>query len=905
MIENKKLPIIIAGVVIGLIILVAVFNNKPEKKLSKAIDAIPLNAGLVFETKDMGGFTEILAANEMLINEALKSEGPGRMVSELNYVNKLQKENSNFRKFLNNREFIISVHQSQQYDAAKLFVSPVSKKSYEKLGNNLRKIYPDAEIKKITKEDAIILEFHLPQNPEYSFYISHYNDLFLMSFSEILMQRSLRTLKSTASLASNKDFIEMSKLTGKTGHRLFINYQYLPEIIYKYINPETGVENFLKNFASVTGLEIAVKNNEIQLDGYTSAKESNKYLNIFRKQKPGKTNIPSLLPQSASSFVIVNIGKGKEFKKKYEQHLSDFNHLKNYRRNLNEWYRNNQTGAKPDFFECIGGEIAIVSLAQDASRDNKQMILTEIADREKTLAFLKANVAKQDSSAGRFSIGERKFMYFPFSNNDFFKISFGELFGSARVNLACLYDDYIIFTETKSALKKFLQADSKNNNSNSRDYIASFNKESNLFLYFDLYKSFPVLKNYMSDFSTKEFETDKNFYRKLKGPGIQFLADSDPIYTTLKLKPGLQASSKLMSEWEFNLDSPPATKPFVVKNHNTGANEIFIQTQSNTVYLINNRGEILWEEIIDDKIISEVFQIDYYKNNKLQLLFNTRNKLHLIDRKGNNTADYPIEFKHKASNGISVFDYENNKDYRIFFAAENKSVNLLDKTGSRINGWIFDKTQNTVTQSVQHFVYEGRDYICFFDDNKLYITDRRGNIRVKPEADFPVARNTEIFFEPKTETSFPRFVLTDPAGSVYFVYLDGIVKRLKTKTHSADHYFMYHNITGNDYPEFIYADSKKLTVFDRNKKQLFRLDFPDEITHRLYTYRFSENEIDLGVITGEANKAYLVNSSGKIYPGFPVYGNTPFSIRKFRDNENFSLISGNQSTKLISYTLIK
>jgi hypothetical protein len=905
MVENKKFPIIIAGVILGLILLVAIFNNTPGKKLSKAIEAIPDNAGIIFETKDIGEFIESLKANKVLLDEAEKSESLKQLINEFNYAAELYETNKNFRKLLNGREFIISVHQTQQYEASKLFVSPMTKNDYNKLQKIFTRLYPKANITEIKKYDATIVKFTIPENTDYSFLISHYNDIFLMSFNNVLMQKSLRALKSTASMQKNEDFIEMSRLTGKTGHRIFINYENLPNVISKHLHNKTNTIDFIKNFAGITGLEIDINNNEIQLDGYTTAKNKNKYLNIFNKQKPGENNLLKRLPYYTSSFIIMNIGNGKDFKNKYEIHLSDFNKLKIYRRDLNNWYDNNQQGEKTDFFECISGELALVSLAKSADQDNMQLIFTQISDRKKCKDFLKANALSNDTSAYTITAGNKQFEAFPFNNNQFFSLAFGEVFTAANPKAAAMSDDYLIFAESGSELQSFLDDYVKKSPISENDFSRSFNRESNIFIYTDIYKSFPVYEKYLNEHGKEQISADKNFWRKISGPGIQFLADSDPIYTTLKIKPQLKSSGKLQSEWESSLDSPPVTKPFVVKNHNTGENEIFIQSQSNTVYLINNKGEILWKKIIDAPIISEVFQIDYYKNNKLQLLFNTENSIHLIDRNGNNTADYPIEFKHKATNGIAVFDYDNDKDYRIFFAAENKGIYALDKTGSTVNGWNFGRTDKPVKQSVQYFRYDGRDYICFFDDNKLYITNRRGEIRISPDADFPIAANTEIFFEEKTETSFPRFVLTDPAGSVYFVYLDGKVKRMKIETQSAEHYFMYADIAGNHYPEFIYADEKTVSAFNRNKEQVFKLNLPDNITHRLYTYRFSPSDLQLGIITGEANKVYLIDNKGEIQNGFPVYGNTPFSIRTFSGNEHFSLIAGNSSTKIISYRLYR
>ena len=60
-----------------------------------------------------------------------------------------------------------------------------------------------------------------------------------------------------------------------------------------------------------------------------------------------------------------------------------------------------------------------------------------------------------------------------------------------------------------------------------------------------------------------------------------------------------------------------------------------------------------------------VSQIDYYKNGKLQLLFNTENQLYMIDRLGNFVTNYPIDLPTTTHLSHALFDYDNNKKYRI------------------------------------------------------------------------------------------------------------------------------------------------------------------------------------------------------------------------------------------------
>ena len=76
--------------------------------------------------------------------------------------------------------------------------------------------------------------------------------------------------------------------------------------------------------------------------------------------------------------------------------------------------------------------------------------------------------------------------------------------------------------------------------------------------------------------------------------------------------------------WESKLDTLADFKPVFVVNHQTRQNEVFVQDLKNNIYLINQVGRILWKVQLPEPINSEVFQVDYFRNGKLQLLFSTR-----------------------------------------------------------------------------------------------------------------------------------------------------------------------------------------------------------------------------------------------------------------------------------------
>ena len=326
----------------------------------------------------------------------------------------------------------------------------------------------------------------------------------------------------------------------------------------------------------------------------------------------------------------------------------------------------------------------------------------------------------------------------------------------------------------------------------------------------------------------------------------------------------------------------------------------------NTIYLINSSGRILWKKHLYEKINSKVYEIDLYKNNKLQLLFSTRNKIHLIDRNGNFVKNYPIKLNSPATNEIAVFDYYKNKNYRIFVACMDKKIYAFSKDGKKLEGWEFDKTENIVNKSIQYFKVGKEDFIVLSDKFKTYILNRKGETKVKLDTIFTHSQNNDFYIDInyKGIVSKSRLVTTDKSGTIYNIYLNGKVKKNNLQKCSSKHYFVYTDINGNGYKDYIIADDNILTVFNHNKKQLFKRKFKGKISFKPSIYTFPDNNKKIGIVVQSENKIFLLYTNGENQKGFPLTGQSMFTIGFFNNSKQiFNVLVGNEDNFLYNYRL--
>ncbi|MFC3879297.1 hypothetical protein ACFOSV_03875 [Algoriphagus namhaensis] len=181
-----------------------------------------------------------------------------------------------------------------------------------------------------------------------------------------------------------------------------------------------------------------------------------------------------------------------------------------------------------------------------------------------------------------------------------------------------------------------------------------------------------------------------------------------------------------------NLENRLIYGPKAILNYQDRSQDIVLQNDKNEIILLNSAGEIVYQLPLDGPIVSDAFQVDYYKNGKLQLLVATPSKIYGIDRLGNPLPNYPISLSGEKIRSLNLVDYSNTKAYRYFVSTEDGDLYLLDKTGEKLEGWNPNAVGAPSTGPARHVrVPRKGDYmLAFTEPGDLHLFDRRGNRKV-------------------------------------------------------------------------------------------------------------------------------------------------------------------------------
>ena len=361
---------------------------------------------------------------------------------------------------------------------------------------------------------------------------------------------------------------------------------------------------------------------------------------------------------------------------------------------------------------------------------------------------------------------------------------------------------------------------------------------------------------------------------------------------------GTSAPMKLL--WKVKLDAEPSIRPFFFLNHNSGATEIFIQDQKNNIYLISASGKILWKAAIRERITGDIFMIDYYRNGKYQLLFNGKDYMHLIDRNGNYVDKYPVKMRSPASNSLAVFDYENNKDYRLCIAGEDKRIYVYDRSGSPVRGWNLFTTRGRVTDPVSFFRVRGKDYLFAADDQAVYVLDRTGNIRVAHQEPLKMAAGSTARLAAGDE---PAIIFSAPDGVTVRLHFDGTVKRDTAGTFSAGHSSDFADLDGDESIDLLYLDKGILRTYDSRGSEMYSHTFETDQLSGPVIFSTGPSEKRTAVYESSRQMIHLIGRSGGALPGFPLRAGQYFNIGRVSNKSAWNLVINGNDLYLYNYEL--
>lgn len=642
---------------------------------------------------------------------------------------------------------------------------------------------------------------------------------------------NLEILKSLkANKPTNK---QIDKLLGATEGKS------IASIVFK--NEEPNYSKFLfseinqDSAANYTIVDLNPSNNGIVYNGIITSYDSIvSKIDCFKNTIPQKTNSLSFAPQSTSSLLSVT----------FDDFATFYNNLKELKKRDSDSITN---------FLNFTNEIALIDNTLVLHSLDSDLVLESIEEKSFIETFRDVDI-------------------YEFGTPEFFQYRLQPFIQFNNANYFSIYDEFIVFSNSTETIKSVI-SDAQNNNTmaNSPAFESISNNLSDE-------ASFFIFKN--SESLSEIIGQNVNSYN---ANVVQFIYEDNYAHINGIIQKSRKkaVSNSITEAFTITIDNDILSAPQTVKNHVTKAHDIVVQDIDNVLYLISSSGNILWKKQLQDKIIGKIAQMDMYKNGRLQLVFATANQLYVLDRNGNDVSPFPLKFNDDITQPLSVFDYDNRKNYRLL-VTQGKDLLMLDAKGKTVKGFSYTDKDSKITSQPKHFRIGSKDYIVFATDENLKILNRQGKIRINVKDKIRFSGNSIYLYKNKFTTSnaLGQLVQVDTKGKINTQNLN-----LKDKHH-------------------IETTSKTLVLMDENKLNIksrtVDMDYGNYTAPKIF---YINDKIYVTTTDLQSKKVFLFDSQAKPIPNFPVFGTSEAELQKLDNDKGLELITQADSKTIVVYKL--
>jgi len=485
-------------------------------------------------------------------------------------------------------------------------------------------------------------------------------------------------------------------------------------------------------------------------------------------------------------------------------------------------------------------------------------------------------------------VSENIFEHATYRNNIIYKNSYFKIpatLCNTQPGYACYLDDFLIFSDSIESLQNCI-SHYQNKTTLYNQYYFAENTDALLHeSHIVNSNKTSVLKNKLAtvlgDESINKVKlTDFPLVMHQITYEDNYIQFNSVIKKTVKQK----AKATISQTASITLPSNVFSTPQWVINHRTKEKELVVQDENNTLYLISNKGTILWEKQLDGKIQGEIKQIDLFKNRKLQLAFTTSNEFLVLDRNGKTVDQFHKKYADKNVLALSVFDYDNNRNYRFLISQGNK-LTMYDNTFKVVKGFKFTKTKSNILQTPKHIKIGTKDYIIVSETNgKLHILNRQGKPRTKISTTFSFDGNEIVNYK-------NTLVFKDLKNTIQSVNIaTGKVSKLDI-------------LQGNNHNSFNHKSALKVKLEDNNlsiKDNTIELDFGNYTSPRVIyinkKYYVSTTDLD-------SQKVYLYDSNASLLDKFPVYGQSAIALTNMDKDSKLEFAVKGEANSVLVYKM--
>lgn len=851
--------------------------KKDEAGSADLYSAVPKSSVIVLESRNIG--------------EAMNSLSQTSMYSQvdslppiLSFAEEVKSLKGNFdtdsvSDFLKKRPVVMAMALSGAEKYGALFVTTGDKDFEKSIGKRLSSVY---KVSKKTYSEAEIYHFY-KEDKSKNYYVSSYRNLLLFSTSSFLLEEGIRQINSEFNIKQNPEFQKLYNTSNKKDlANVYINLAELPEFLKTRL--PLGNHQFVSRLGSWAEFDVQAYNKELLMSGLILFPETEPYfLKSFQKVKARETEGQNIVPASSGLWISQTFANAEQYYRNYLAYLESAGRLRKHEQLLEKLdFDHNK-----HLLEWVDSEMGIFTATGEGGRINNVAYFKH-RDEDDTREAL-------DSLTNDFIEGYRGVIIKKLKYENALPRFYGTLFNDFHYPYFMISNGFALFAEDLSSMKGIINdiVDGKTlaTDEEFKNFSENLPSESHL----KIVASSPGFLNYTSTaleggdakILEKNFDKLSNF----RWAALQINVDDDAALTNFYMLQSTQRKERVTRLWNVELESDAANTPQFLKNYNNAKYDIAIQDKDNRLYLIDYTGKLLWSKNLDGPIMGNITQIDMYKNNKLQMVLNTRETLYVIDRLSRDVENFPVKLKEPATAPVGVLNYDLARNYRLVVPC-GKNLKNYGIDGKEVKGWNFKASKHELITKPQHFTVNKKDVIVVLNDGgQLLQLNRRGEQRFEPVEGLP---KLQIPFYLKEGESLAKseMLANGPDGKLYSIMPGGTADNLYLDEEYPADYFIYFD------EKYVFSHDEKLIV--KSNKQPWSAEMEGDISVRPKVMILG-NEFYAAAFSKGADEIRLFNKKGELIEGFPVYAQGPFDMGSLKQDGAINIVTYTEDGTLVCY----
>ncbi len=875
---------------IGAIILVAsyfVFSYLTRKKSFDHWDLVTSNAAIVYESNSI-----ITTWNNLVQSNLWESlseiEEIDLINQNLQLIDTLSGGDGQFFQMFSNHNAIISAHVTSQQTYGLTFYIPLGASAQNLFLNFLVSLEKLKQLKRSQRVYQAQTIYELALNDTKISYLIYKNTL-VFSAEAFLIEDVVRNIRnefednfirSYPSLSGNPSF-------ATDDGNLYINGNEIP----LFANSFLSIKNRLERTTSLAGsifFDITLSDKGLFASGFAYDNGSLSLVSTFKDQQAVEFDLRSLIPKNAA--IVEHFGTT----------------------DLNKWYLNwvrlhqNKISDKDQgvkFVKFLKNELAHLTLQSVDNNHLNKLFIAEITDVAGLYNHLNKIAEKQISQTSdslyieNYAGQEIRLI----DNESILQKYFG--FEGFNSTYYLVFNNYLVIANTAETLRNWLvQVENESVWSKSVRMNLFFKNaltEANYTYVTNLEYSWNLQFSKLNKPLQKWANTNAPTLKEFNILAFQISNLDNRYYTNFHISyspvPKKIAEQKVFDVSTIQLANRVAIKPKVVKNHKTGQKEILIQDSLTNLLLIGVNGDVLWSASLGVALKGEIFQIDFYNNNKLQYLLHSDSTLFLVDRNGNPVEGYPIRLNYSIKR-VYLIDYDRSKNYRILISDHFGNLRMYNKEGKMLEGWNPNEFGSNFAEDIFHTRVRGKDRILIpMAKGEIHLTNRRGEEVEGFPLDIGINISNKFFVRIGESFDDTQFTTVSEDGLVIPFSMAGkmLSRNQLFKESDQSKFELIEESQGKDYV-FIRNDINRLAILSADGDVLFEKDFPETSARQVQYYNFGSDR-KLFVVKSEES-IYLYNQTGQLLNLLPLISDFPISIVCFGNKNACHLYLAHENT---------